>query len=100
MFIIIINESFNFIHSLARVIHNDIFVITKYLFKRVIDTRSTDDGGYAALNPLYMKYTPRGSGHFDGQAGYGYRSIELFVEAAEAVNAGNIKSIIKSNLLK
>mmetsp|Transcript_36257 Transcript_36257/g.43768 ORF Transcript_36257/g.43768 Transcript_36257/m.43768 type:complete len:421 (+) Transcript_36257:93-1355(+) len=49
---------------------------------------STDENGFAALNPLYMKYTPSGTGHFAGQQGYGYRSLELFVDAAEAVNAG------------
>jgi len=51
---------------------------------------STDDRGYAALNPLYMKYTPNRTGHFAGQSGYGYRSIELFVEAAKEVNAGRL----------
>ena len=28
-----------------------------------------------------MKYTPDGEGRFAGQSGYGYRSIESFVEA-------------------
>jgi len=49
---------------------------------------STDADGFAQLNPLYMKYTPGPSGRFAGQNGYGYRSIEAFVEAAEDVNAG------------
>jgi len=53
-------------------------------------TMSTDDAGYAALNPLYMKYTPSPSGHFAGQLGYGYRSIEEFVSAAEEVNTGKV----------
>jgi hypothetical protein len=44
--------------------------------------------GFAQLNPLYMKYTPGPSGHFAGQQGYGYRSIEEFVMAAEEVNGG------------
>lgn len=35
-----------------------------------------------------MKYSPSGSGHFDGQRGYGYISIETFVDAARSVNAG------------
>lgn len=35
-----------------------------------------------------MKYTPSESGHFDGQRGYGYVSIEKFVDAARSVNAG------------
>jgi len=51
---------------------------------------STDDGGFAALNPLYMKYTPDGNGFFAGQQGYGYQSIEKFVDAAGLVNQGTL----------
>ena len=35
-----------------------------------------------------MKYSPSESGHFDGQRGYGYISIEKFIDAARSVNAG------------
>lgn len=35
-----------------------------------------------------MKYTPSETGHFDGQRGYGYISIEKFIDAARSVNAG------------
>ena len=35
-----------------------------------------------------MKYSPSETGHFDGQRGYGYVSIEKFVDAAREVNAG------------
>lgn len=35
-----------------------------------------------------MKYSPSETGHFDGQRGYGYISIEKFVDAARNVNAG------------
>ena len=35
-----------------------------------------------------MKYSPSESGHFDGQRGYGYISIEKFIDAAQAVNDG------------
>ena len=35
-----------------------------------------------------MKYSPSESGHFDGQRGYGYVSIEKFIDAAKDVNAG------------
>jgi D-galacturonate reductase len=35
-----------------------------------------------------MKYSPSETGHFDGQRGYGYISIEKFVDAARAVNVG------------
>lgn len=38
-----------------------------------------------------MKYSPSESGHFDGQRGYGYISIEKFVDAARSVNAGLTK---------
>jgi D-galacturonate reductase len=38
-----------------------------------------------------MKYSPSESGHFDGQRGYGYVSIEKFVDAARGVNAGTAK---------
>ena len=33
-----------------------------------------------------MKYSPSESGHFDGQRGYGYVSIEKFIDAARCVN--------------
>ena len=35
-----------------------------------------------------MKYSPSETGHFDGQRGYGYISIEKFIDAARSVNAG------------
>jgi D-galacturonate reductase len=35
-----------------------------------------------------MKYTASETGHFDGQRGYGYISIEKFVDAVRSVNAG------------
>lgn len=38
-----------------------------------------------------MKYSPSESGHFDGQRGYGYISIEKFIDAARSVNAGEAK---------
>lgn len=38
-----------------------------------------------------MKYSPSESGHFDGQRGYGYVSIEKFIDAARSVNAGSNK---------
>ena len=39
-----------------------------------------------------MKYTPSGSGHFDGQYGYGYISIAKFVEWARALNGKEVES--------
>ena len=37
-----------------------------------------------------MKYSPSESGHFDGQRGYGYVSIEKFIDAARSVNAKEV----------
>ena len=51
-------------------------------------TLATDAAGYSSANPLFMKYTPDADGIFAGQGGYGYRSIEDFVEAAAAIRAG------------
>ncbi len=46
---------------------------------------ATDAQGYASANPLFMKYAPDSDGYFAGQGGYGYRSIEAFVDAANAI---------------
>lgn len=48
---------------------------------------ATDSAGYRSVNPLFMKYTPT-NGKFSGQLGYGYRSFEAFVDAANEVNSG------------
>ncbi|KIM85427.1 hypothetical protein PILCRDRAFT_96497 [Piloderma croceum F 1598] len=48
---------------------------------------TVDDVGKSWSNPFYMKYSPSESGHFDGQRGYGYVSIEKFIDAARSVNA-------------
>ncbi|KAH0838445.1 hypothetical protein J3R83DRAFT_6756 [Lanmaoa asiatica] len=48
---------------------------------------TVDETGKTWYNPFYMKYSPSETGHFDGQRGYGYVSIEKFVDAARAVNA-------------
>jgi len=52
---------------------------------------TVDDIGKTYYNPFYMKYSPSESGHFDGQRGYGYISIEKFIDAARSVNAGLAK---------
>jgi D-galacturonate reductase len=49
---------------------------------------ATDADGYRSANPLFMKYEPDDTGRFAGRAGYGYRSIEDFVLAARAIQAG------------
>jgi len=53
---------------------------------------TVDGEGKTSYNPFYMKYTPSGSGHFDGQHGYGYISIAKFVEWAGALNAKEVES--------
>ena len=52
---------------------------------------ATDADGYKSANPLFMKYEPDAQGRFAGRSGYGYRSIEDFVLAAGAVNAGEAR---------
>ena len=49
---------------------------------------TVDETGKSWFNPFYMKYSPSADGYFDGQRGYGYVSIEKFVDAARAVNSG------------
>ena len=49
---------------------------------------ATDANGYAAANPLFMKYTPSADGYFAGQNGYGYRSISAFVDAVQSIQSG------------
>jgi len=50
-------------------------------------TTATVDGGYASINPLFMKYEPS-EGKFVGQTGYGYQSIEKFIDAVTIINEG------------
>ena len=52
-------------------------------------TVCTDSGGYGSVNPLFWKPTPS-DGKFVGQACYGYVSFEAFVDAATAVNSGEL----------
>lgn len=52
---------------------------------------TVDETGKTWYNPFYMKYSPSESGHFDGQRGYGYISIEKFIDASREVNAGIAK---------
>lgn len=49
---------------------------------------ATDTSGFSSPNPLFMKYTPDADGSFSGQSGYGYRSIEDFVRAADEIRRG------------
>jgi len=52
---------------------------------------NSDDGTPVSINPLYMKYTPDSDGYFSGQQGYGYRSIDEFVQASIKLRNGEIK---------
>ena len=52
-------------------------------------TVCTDSGGYGSVNPLFWKPTPS-DGKFVGQACYGYVSFEAFIDAAAAVNSGEL----------
>lgn len=54
-------------------------------------TLATDEKGLGSPNPLFMKYTPDCGGHFAGQSAYGYRSIEAFVDAAQAINGSDAR---------
>lgn len=53
-------------------------------------TVSTDEKGFASVNPLFMKYTPT-NGKFSGQNSYGVRSFENFVDACLEINASKAK---------
>lgn len=50
---------------------------------------ANDGPGFATVNPLFMKYEAT-NGKFSGQQGYGYRSFEQFIGAAQAINAGTL----------
>jgi D-galacturonate reductase len=56
--------------------------------KRGYDVADDDVGQVCWVNPFYMRYAPDEDGNFNGQTGYGYISIEKFVDACRAVNAG------------
>lgn len=53
-------------------------------------TVAVDDAPFASVNPLFMKYTPT-NGMFAGQASYGVKSFENFIDACRKVNAGKAK---------
>jgi D-galacturonate reductase len=51
---------------------------------------TTDSAGFANVNPFYMKYTPSEDGFFDGQRGYGYVSLEKFIDNCQRINAKSV----------
>lgn len=54
-------------------------------------TLANDSNGFSSLNPLFMKYTPDSDGYFAGQNAYGYRSLEVFIDAARDIQAGRAR---------
>lgn len=46
----------------------------------------------AQYNPFYVKYSQDEDGFFDGQRGYGYVSLEKFIDAARKVSSGQAKA--------
>jgi D-galacturonate reductase len=59
--------------------------------KRGYDVADDSAGQLMWYNPFYMKYAPDEDGNFGGQLGYGYISMEKFVDGCRAVNAGQLK---------
>ncbi|KAL6713463.1 hypothetical protein ACLMJK_008928 [Lecanora helva] len=58
--------------------------------KRGYDVASDDEGQVMWCNPFYMKYAPDEEGNFNGQTGYGYISLEKFVDAVSALKEGKV----------
>ncbi|GAB1314272.1 hypothetical protein MFIFM68171_04482 [Madurella fahalii] len=59
--------------------------------KRGYDVAEDSAGQLMWYNPFYMRYAPDEDGNFNGQSGYGYVSMEKFVDGCQAVNAGELK---------
>ncbi|KAK1760676.1 hypothetical protein QBC47DRAFT_11908 [Echria macrotheca] len=55
--------------------------------KRGYDVADDSAGQLMWYNPFYMRYAPDEDGNFQGQSGYGYVSMEKFVDGCRAVNA-------------
>ncbi|ATY60518.1 NAD binding Rossmann fold [Cordyceps militaris] len=58
---------------------------------RGYDVADDKAGQLQWFNPFYMRYAPDEDGNFNGQTGYGYISIEKFVDGCRAVNEGRLK---------
>ncbi|KAK0664016.1 hypothetical protein QBC41DRAFT_380834 [Cercophora samala] len=59
--------------------------------KRGYDVAEDAAGQLVWYNPFYMRYAPDEDGNFNGQSGYGYVSMEKFVDGCRSVNAGELK---------
>ena len=55
--------------------------------KRGYDVADDSVGQVCWINPFYMRYTPDEDGNFNGQTGYGYLSLEKFVDGCRGINA-------------
>ncbi|KOS21295.1 Uncharacterized protein ESCO_006699 [Escovopsis weberi] len=58
---------------------------------RGYDIADDNAGQIQWFNPFYMRYAPDEDGNFNGKTGYGYISIEKFVDGCAAVNEGRMK---------
>ncbi|KAF4120848.1 D-galacturonate reductase [Geosmithia morbida] len=56
--------------------------------KRGYDVADDEAGQLQWINPFYMRYAPDEDGNFQGQTGYGYVSIEKFIDGCRAINDG------------
>ncbi|KAH7318363.1 putative D-galacturonic acid reductase [Stachybotrys elegans] len=56
--------------------------------RRGYDVADDSVGQVQWVNPFYMRYAPDEDGNFQGSTGYGYISIEKFVDNCRALNAG------------
>lgn len=55
---------------------------------RGYDVADDSAGQLQWFNPFYMRYAPDEDGNFNGQGGYGYVSLEKFVDGCQAINDG------------
>ncbi|PSR78433.1 hypothetical protein BD289DRAFT_443950 [Coniella lustricola] len=58
--------------------------------KRGYDVADDAAGQLMWYNPFYMRYAPDEDGNFNGQTGYGYVSLEKFVDGCRAVNSKSL----------
>jgi D-galacturonate reductase len=59
--------------------------------KRGYDVAEDSAGQLMWYNPFYMRYAPDEDGNFNGQSGYGYVSMEKFVDGCRSVNSKELK---------
>ncbi|EST09806.1 Oxidoreductase, N-terminal [Kalmanozyma brasiliensis GHG001] len=62
-----------------------------YQFGKDDPSQQSTGGSSTDFNPFYMRYTPDAEGYFAGQHGYGYLSLENFVNACSRINRGERK---------